>query len=53
MICYKDMTFCGYYETCKDGKECFRSLDKVPDDTELLVMQFRNKPKCWEAHEEA
>ena len=51
MICYKDMTFCPYWEDCKE-KDCPRAL--TPDvceranDIGLPICEFANKPDCWE-----
>jgi hypothetical protein len=60
MICYRDRTFCQYYETCKNGKECDRSLTtKVIDDAEQWwgskdapICVFGEKPDCFEEKNE-
>ena len=50
MICYRDRTFCPFYETCKEGKRCSRSLTpRVKEHAEELglpVCQYANKPEC-------
>lgn len=52
MICYKDMTFCAYYKSCKHGKTCHRALtDKVKDGALkafLGISVFSVKPDCYE-----
>ena len=52
MLCYKDKTFCNYYEDCKSGKDCKRALtDEVKEKAEiakLLVCIFAEKPECYE-----
>jgi len=57
-ICYKDMTYCPYWKTCKDGKGCNRALTKevvagakrwMPDiDPPGLIAMFYMKPDCYE-----
>jgi len=55
MMCYKDMTFCGFYETCKHQSDCHRPLtEKVIKDAEefgLPISQFTDKPECWEGED--
>jgi len=50
MLCYKDMTFCKFYKTCKAGKKCGRALTKEIQDKAnkigLLICRFVNKPDC-------
>ena len=55
MICYRDMTFCTYYEDCENAKDCHRPL--TPEVYEAAVRwwggvdapisQFSDKPGCW------
>jgi hypothetical protein len=51
MICYKDKTFCKYYETCGNACEYNRWLTKEVKDRALQlalpICQFTNKPDCW------
>lgn len=51
MICYKDMTFCDYYEDCKYGGECKRASTKeVREDAEkkeLPLSIFKEQPECF------
>jgi len=51
MICYKDMAFCSYYEECKDGDSCERSLTEelIRDVNEFcpLLCRFTKKPSCF------
>jgi len=50
-MCYKDRTFCGFSETCNDGKSCGRALTKAIKDraNELFmpISQFIDKPNCY------
>ena len=50
MICYGDMTFCGYYKNCKKKDKCHRCLTKKVEEhansIELPICQFSEKPKC-------
>ncbi len=52
MICYKDMTFCSFYENCKEGYRCFRAktpqVIKEAIDCDLGVCQFTQEPVCFE-----
>jgi hypothetical protein len=58
MICYKDKTFCPFWEGCKIGSTCHRALtDKVKRDAEAWmehapISQYMNKPPCFEREEE-
>lgn len=51
MFCYRDMTYCDYYRTCKDSENCHRPLTKkVKKDAELKnlsICQFVSKPNCY------
>lgn len=51
MMCYKDMTFCGYWKECRDGKKCLRALtedvEKRAEKCNLLIAQFGEKPDCF------
>lgn len=52
-MCYRDMTFCGYYVDCKDGKECTRALTPavfVKAETwmkDAPICRFVEKPTCY------
>jgi len=50
MICYKDMTFCSYYNGC-DEEDCDRKLtpevEAAAEKFGLPICQFLNKPDCW------
>ena len=55
MICYKDMTFCTFYEDCKHKENCRRPLtDAVREGAKKWmgenapICQFSEKPNCWE-----
>jgi hypothetical protein len=51
MICYKDMTFCSFYQECKKGGQCNRA--ETPDviynakASNLLICEFIEKPSCF------
>ena len=55
MICYKDMTFCPFWEHCKDGPTCHRALtDKVQEQAvvwwgsvDAPICQYMNEPECF------
>ncbi len=51
MICYKDMTFCKFYNTCSKGSTCKRALTtdvmERAEYLEMLIAQFANKPDCY------
>lgn len=51
MFCYKDMTFCQYYETCKSGVHCSRALTPEvkdgADEYDLGISQFAEVPDCF------
>ncbi len=58
MICYRDMTFCSFYKTCKDGEECHRALTKEvykaadkwwgwSQEGKAPICQFVEKPDCY------
>lgn len=51
MLCYKDMTFCTYWEGCIHGDVCKRAFTKEHKDAaahaKLLVSQFGAKPECF------
>ena len=52
MLCYKDMTFCSFWEDCKKQENCSRCLtENVRIDSDrsgLLICQFVDKPNCFE-----
>lgn len=54
MICYKDMTFCSFYTTCKFGDKCFRALTeevrKAAGKAEIPIGTFIHPPGCWQAN---
>jgi hypothetical protein len=37
MICYRDMTFCPFWENCKNAEDCHRPLTE----------EVENKAKEW------
>ena len=55
MISYKDMTFCEFFEDCKDGEGCFRALtDTVRENAEKWfgtknppISKYIEKPDCF------
>ena len=52
MLCYRDITFCSFYTTCKKGDTCFRALTldviKEASKWRLPIAQFKDKPSCFE-----
>jgi hypothetical protein len=63
MICYKDKTFCSFWERCRDGKECKRALTKecinqakewwkqFTNSDDAPICQYTDKPECFESKE--
>ena len=51
MLCYKDMTFCSYYESCRNGVICDRTLTEevveAARKTGLNISAFMSKPFCF------
>ena len=53
MMCYRDMTFCPFWESCSDGGECGRALTQsVLDAAEKWmknppIAQYVDKPECF------
>jgi len=51
MICYRDMTFCPFWEECKEGETCHRALTKEiqykADKLSLPICTFVDKPDCF------
>jgi len=53
MMCYRDMQFCKFWDTCKDGKCCFRAFTpevkkRAHEWTEKpLICFFSEKPDCY------
>lgn len=53
MMCYRDMTFCGFWEDCKKAKTCRRALtNEIKEKAEKWmknapICQFVDKPDCW------
>jgi ribosome-associated protein YbcJ (S4-like RNA binding protein) len=54
MMCYRDMTFCPYWKSCKDGKNCPRALtaevEESANKTGLLIDQWCEKPECFKKY---
>ena len=58
MICYKDMTFCAFYEYCKNGKACKRALTPEVREAaqrwwgnekeEAPICIYTDQPHCYE-----
>ena len=59
MLCYKDITFCPFWEECKDGSKCKIALTdeiyeagikwskEVVETDDVLICQLVNKPDCF------
>ena len=51
MIHYKDMTFCKFYNECREGKKCFRALTMDVEinahSVGLPISMFVVKPECF------
>lgn len=52
MICYRDMTFCPYWEECVNAADCERALTnevwREAFEAGVGVAQFTEKPECFE-----
>ena len=52
MLCYKDKTFCTYYETCAASEECTRKATPELLDEALAfglpVAVYGEKPSCFQ-----
>ena len=49
MFCYRDMTFCTFWEDCALGKDCFRALTpKVREEAEKWAKAagLKSAPIC-------
>ena len=50
-MCYKDMTFCKFYENCKDKETCERVLTNKDKSIiltyEIPVCYFMERPECF------
>lgn len=55
-MCYRDMTFCPFYEDCKHREECHRPLTpevvKKAEEwwggPDAPIAEFTSKPNCYE-----
>lgn len=54
MICYKDKTFCPFWENCKDSSTCCLAL--TPEvieaaeswgDSGIPIATYSSEPKCF------
>lgn len=52
MMCYKDIIFCRFYQNCRKGRYCHRSLTKEVEEGALRfglsISQFTREPECYE-----
>ena len=57
MICYRDMTFCQFHETCERGEVCMRALTsdtlKSATTERLPICQYVDKPNCFVSKEQS
>lgn len=55
MMCYKDKTFCTFYEKCTNGKECNRALTPIVQqqaekwwgNKDVPINVYSTKPECF------
>ena len=57
MICYRDMTFCAFWEECRGGMECPRALTFgvrleaerwwLPRVDGAPICVYTHKPECF------
>ena len=58
MICYRDTTFCTYYQTCANQEDCNRKLTPEVKEAAIKwwgsdqapVAMFADYPYCFEIH---
>lgn len=61
MMCYRDMTFCPYWEDCAGAATCHRPLtpevqleaEKWWGSEDAPIAVFAEPPSCYRKHEEA
>ncbi len=59
MMCFRDRTFCNFYNECADGSTCSRALtEKVLQDAtkwwgskDAPISMYIEKPKCFKQNE--
>jgi hypothetical protein len=44
MLCYKDKTFCPFWEQCEDGKDCNRALIETVKEEAKIFFDRMNMP---------
>ena len=53
MLCYRDMTFCPFWQECTRGKECHRALtEEVVHAAKvegLDICSWSEEPGCYES----
>jgi len=51
MMCYRDITYCGFYEDCANGGPCPRALTQevlnYAEKYGFWISQFIHKPRCF------
>lgn len=51
MICFKDMTFCSFFEECMDGEDCHRALTegvwREAEESGMPISRFAEWPECF------
>lgn len=52
MLCYRDMTFCKFWPTCREGFDCFRALSphiiEGAKKARLPISQYSEEPICYD-----
>jgi hypothetical protein len=56
MMCFRDMTFCEFFEDCANAKDCHRPLTQEVKDAaarwwkskDAPIATFVSKPECHE-----
>ena len=50
-ISYRDMTFCPYWDECKDGGTCGRAstpeVERKADESGLPICWYAERPECF------
>jgi hypothetical protein len=51
MMCYRDMTFCPFWQECIRGHNCERALTKTVEHraalAKLEICRWTEKPECF------
>ncbi|MDB4302042.1 hypothetical protein N9924_00595 [bacterium] len=53
MMCYKDRTFCPFYDKCATGMSCERAMTprvmEAAERINLPISRYMDRPRCYES----